>query len=120
MNRRGFLRLLGLSAAGALAPDLTLDPERALWVPGAKTFFLPPTPSPELFFHGPHPERGFRSRDRHNTLLTPDLIALEALRCLRDQLNMASLINMEYDARFGGALIGATVNVSIPPRFRIG
>lgn len=36
MNRRAFLRtLLGSAAA------LTLDPERLLWVPGAKTIFLP-------------------------------------------------------------------------------
>lgn len=37
MNRRSFLSLLGLGAAG-----LVLDPERLLWVPGAKTIFLPP------------------------------------------------------------------------------
>jgi hypothetical protein len=37
MNRRHFLQVLG-GAAAAIA----LDPERALWVPGAKTIFLPP------------------------------------------------------------------------------
>lgn len=31
MNRRGFLSFLGAAVAGA-----TLDPERLLWVPGAK------------------------------------------------------------------------------------
>jgi hypothetical protein len=36
MNRRTFL---GVSAAAAAA--MVLDPERLLWVPGAKTFFLP-------------------------------------------------------------------------------
>lgn len=36
MNRRGFLQLLGAGATG-----LVLDPERLLWVPGQKTFFLP-------------------------------------------------------------------------------
>lgn len=41
MNRRSFLTRLGAAAAGALA--LTIDdPERLLWVPGQKTFFLPP------------------------------------------------------------------------------
>lgn len=35
MNRRGFLRFLG--AASAIA----LDPERALWVPGAKLISIP-------------------------------------------------------------------------------
>jgi hypothetical protein len=35
-SRRGFL--------GAIAAALVLDPERALWVPGAKKIFLPPAP----------------------------------------------------------------------------
>lgn len=37
MNRRGFLRLL---ATGMVAQ--TVDIDRLLWVPGAKTIFLPP------------------------------------------------------------------------------
>lgn len=37
MNRRGFLGAIGAALAAA-----TLDPERALWIPGAKTFSLPP------------------------------------------------------------------------------
>jgi hypothetical protein len=36
MNRRGFLQTLAAGLAGA-----ALDPERLLWKPGAKTFFLP-------------------------------------------------------------------------------
>ena len=36
MNRRAFLSVLGTGAAG-----MTLDPERLLWVPGAKRIFLP-------------------------------------------------------------------------------
>lgn len=36
VGRRGFLKVLLGSAAA-----LTLDPERLLWVPGARTFFLP-------------------------------------------------------------------------------
>lgn len=36
MNRRAFLSTLGAALAGA-----TLDPERLLWRPGAKTIFLP-------------------------------------------------------------------------------
>lgn len=43
MNRRGFLgRLLGGVAAAVIAPQLLVDPERELWVPGAKTIVLPP------------------------------------------------------------------------------
>lgn len=41
IGRRGFLGLLGASVA-ATAAQLELDPERALWVPGQKTIFLPP------------------------------------------------------------------------------
>jgi len=36
MNRRAFLATLATAAAG-----LALDPERLLWVPGAKTIFMP-------------------------------------------------------------------------------
>ncbi len=36
MKRRGFLNLLGAVAAGA-----AFDPERLLWVPGAKTISIP-------------------------------------------------------------------------------
>ncbi len=36
MDRRSFLRALGIGAAA-----LTLDPEMLLWVPGKKTIFLP-------------------------------------------------------------------------------
>ena len=42
MNRRAFIGLFSAAAAG-----LALDPERLLWVPGAKTFFLP-TSAPYL------------------------------------------------------------------------
>lgn len=41
MNRRAFL-----AGAAAIAAAAVLDPERLLWVPGAKTFFLP-SPKPE-------------------------------------------------------------------------
>lgn len=40
MNRRGFLGSLATAAAA-----LVLDPERALWVPGAKKIFIP-SPKP--------------------------------------------------------------------------
>lgn len=40
MNRRSFLRFLGIGAAAAVvAPEMVLDPERALWVPEAKKIF---------------------------------------------------------------------------------
>ncbi len=48
MDRRRFLQLFGLGAAATAASAVAgvtitaLDPEKALWIPGAKTFFLPP------------------------------------------------------------------------------
>ncbi len=57
MERRGFLKLFGVGAITAassliLPPDLQaaagdFDPEKALWIPGQKTFFLPPAPKIE-------------------------------------------------------------------------
>jgi hypothetical protein len=41
LNRRAFLQLLGAGTVAAVA----FDPERLLWVPGAKTIFLPPEKS---------------------------------------------------------------------------
>lgn len=41
MNRRSFFKLTLATGAG-LAIEMALDPELALWVPGAKTVFLPP------------------------------------------------------------------------------
>src|SRR5690606_38205400 len=43
MDRRAFLKALttGLAATAATA---VIDPEELLWVPGAKTYFLPPDP----------------------------------------------------------------------------
>lgn len=51
MNRRGFLASLGIGAAA-----FALDPERALWVPGAKTISVPAVPDFEELFR----ERYFR------------------------------------------------------------
>ena len=36
MERRNFLRMMVMAAAGSV-----LDPEHLLWVPGAKTIFIP-------------------------------------------------------------------------------
>jgi hypothetical protein len=40
INRRGFLKRLAASST-AVAGAFAIDPERLLWVPGAKTIFLP-------------------------------------------------------------------------------
>jgi len=49
MDRRAFLRTLGLGAA--VAAGMAVDPERLGWVKGARTFFLP-APNPILVFDG--------------------------------------------------------------------
>ena len=48
MDRRRFLQALGLAAA-SVAAEAVLDPERLLWVAGAKTIFLPPVAKPEVY-----------------------------------------------------------------------
>jgi hypothetical protein len=47
MNRRSFLKILGIgTAAAAITPAMlegfVQDPERLLWTPGERSFFLPP------------------------------------------------------------------------------
>ena len=50
VSRRGFLQ--ALVAATAAAAALELDPERALWRPGERTFFLPDAPAPKQILSG--------------------------------------------------------------------
>lgn len=86
MNRRGFLGALATLAAGHV-----LDPERLLWVPGAKTFFLPSpyvTGEAVLTTAGGH------------TFLTIDIITREALRVLQNQLKFVELVNRQYEDRW--------------------
>lgn len=80
MNRRGFL-----GALATLAVAHTFDPERLLWVPGAKTFFIPET---------------VRVGGVGNTFLTIDMITREALRVLENNLKLMSHINREYDDKW--------------------
>jgi hypothetical protein len=124
MNRRNFLRLLGIGAAGvALAPELVLDPERALWIPGQRTIFLPSEPGP---FHGPHPPKGHRARMRRealygpgggNTILTISMITQEALRILENNLAFTKRINRQYDEHFSGVQVGRNIAIRTPIRF---
>ncbi len=80
MDRRRFLVWLGGTAAGvAIAP--TLDLERLLWVPGAKTILLPPV-------------------EHWNTLITPDWVTREAIEALKQNLAMAQFFDREYDVQF--------------------
>jgi hypothetical protein len=56
MDRRSFLRTLATISAGAV-----LDPDRLLWVPGQRTFFIP------------------APRVNRNTLITPEWIMADVL-----------------------------------------
>ena len=74
VNRRSFL---GLSSAALAA--FALDPERLLWVPGAKTILIP-APSLDRYFrtaHGRHGQlvRGSRiSAHEYNRLVGIDIV----------------------------------------------
>lgn len=54
-----------------------------------------------------------------NTLLTPAMITLEALRVLVNNLKLARRVNRQYDDRFAivGAKIGDTLQIRKPARF---
>lgn len=113
MNRRGFLKLLGMAATAAVLPDLELDPERALWVPGAKRIF-------DLGGSGLDDPAGLADvfdelRTGRNQFLTIDMITRETLRVLEDQLSFIKRVNRDYDAKFPG--VGYRVNVRRPDRF---
>jgi len=82
MERRGFLRLLGLGAAA-----FALDPERALWVPGRVSIFDLHTPVPYTV-------------GTNNRFTTAQWIAEEALRMLEHNLRVMAAVNREYDTRY--------------------
>jgi hypothetical protein len=108
MHRRRFLQLLGMSAAAAaIAPELVLDPERALWIPGQKTIFLP----------SDAPLRVCRGGGRGgNKLLTIEMITQEALRVLENNLTFAKFVNRQYDEQFYGVEVKVGKNVrSVKP-----
>lgn len=86
MNRRSFLRLLGYGTVAAAAASITdFDVERALWLPGEKTIFIPEE------FSG-------------NTLITPDWITMEALKMFKNNLKLVEHFNRSWDSpRFAAA-----------------
>ena len=92
LTRRGFLSALATAAAG-----LTLDPERLLWVPGQRTFFLP-------------------SIEPAYTLVQIDWMTREMLAQLHNQLAFAKLVNRQFDA----PIVGATIRVPLPARYARG
>ena len=72
LNRRSFLALLGSGVIGA-----GIDVDRLLWVPGAKTIFLPPARTAP-------------------TLVTVEWMAKEALRLLSRELQLGTRIVRDF------------------------
>jgi 23S rRNA A1618 N6-methylase RlmF len=118
MNRRSFLTRLIAGTAAATVVGFELDPERALWTPGKKTFFLPSltdiTEYEVTICNGPV----YESR---NVFLTPDFITKESLRVLQNNLMMAKRFRRDYDFNDGKQwtmpTAGQGVNVLAPHRF---
>jgi hypothetical protein len=73
MCRRRFLRRL-LSGGAAFAAGHVLDVERLLWVPGARTFFLPSPRSAPLLTIGDITRESMRLlKERFPSLVLPEL-----------------------------------------------
>ena len=95
VSRRGFLAALAAAGAGALAAEVDVD--RLLWVPGEKTFFLPPVVEPWAV----EIEVGPSFVSGRNTLLTADWYAREALlRVLKNRIEFTKRVTQDYDAAF--------------------
>lgn len=93
MSRRSFLRA-GLLAATVAA---TVDVEQLLWTPGEKTLFLPTVDEVAIY----------------DGLLTPDWITREALRILKNNLQVAGRTTREYAESYDrrGSRRGDTVPI---------
>lgn len=91
MTRRGFLQILGGSAAVAVAAPL-VDLEALVWAPS------PTIVVPEL----------------RTTLLTADWITREAMRVMKNQLDFVKSVNRHYDEQFmvSGVVAGDSFRVS--------
>lgn len=93
MDRRRFLKALGLGTASA-ATAMVLDPELALWTPGAKTFFIPKALPDRLVDEC----SGLSIRlVKDYQFVTPELLARETLEMLRNNLSFSKEICRRYD-----------------------
>lgn len=95
MNRRGFLGAIAAALGGAV-----LDPDKLLWVPGAKLISIP------------------RPRLRGNTILDERALCEMWMKAMKDSLEFPRLVNREYSKAFVEAVfpIGETINVRKPLR----
>lgn len=92
MDRRNFLRrfVAGLAGTAALA---TIDVEQLLWMPGARTIFLP-SELPEPIYLAGH----------LNTFITSEWLTREIVRHFKANLTLAAHVEREYarlPQRFG-------------------
>lgn len=138
MERRAFLKWLGLGAATAavatVAPELVLDPERALWVPGQKSVFdlgacvseytinikVEPsfTTAQEDFLRRAADDLRLYggTRGGGKTFLTVDMITKEALKVLKNDLMFADCVNRAYDESLKS---GMAIQMLTPKRYDI-
>lgn len=102
LSRRSFLGFLTAGTVGVA----TLDLDRLLWTPGAKTIFLPPPVEIVEGFEG-------------NSLADFNWLAKEVLRTLKNNLAFANSVNRNYDRHFVDSAnrIGDTVQIRLPSRF---
>lgn len=99
MNRRGFLKVLGIGAAAATTGAIALV-EEELWTP-SRTFFLPPA-------------GGWGNR-----LLTVQQITNEALRILANEMNFTEVVERAYSEAFRTGTGTYSIRVGRPPRYAL-
>lgn len=127
MNRRSFLRSLVVGAAGAVVTSALpggLDPERLLWTPGQKTFFIPEAPK---LYQGSAVDwaSGGDLSGVRGTFPTINLITQEALKVLEDQLALTRrCVNEAFyrdyaKGEFPIPQLEDTIELRKPPRFEI-
>lgn len=54
-----------------------------------------------------------------NVFVTPQIVAREGLRVLKNKLPVTSLVHRDYEAEFRSAKIGDTVTIRTPPSFSV-
>ena len=107
MDRRGFLRLLGMGAVGAAVAS-TVDVDRLLWEPGKTTFFDLWRPVPfETVAIDIEEQFGVDIEWTKHGFVTPDWVVKESLRHLKNNTSFSGMANRNYD-------VGETVNLRLP------
>lgn len=100
MNRRSFLKMLGLGTT-ALVAGAELDLERLLWVP------KPMVTVPDMA----------GAVARGNAFVTPEWLVSEMRRLAEDNYLRASTVYRPYDPEW--PKVGDTVTVRLPQRYQV-